>query len=154
MEGLVSSNFERMGEALELFKREAGSASQKLKAEMAKLEEEKAEFAAYKKEEQAKLDADRKRFHEECRLLYKQYGVGTSDDNSVAAAAAQVSTFPAPVKLNVGGKTFQTLGSLVVPFAPFLFFGAGFLLEPKFNIKHQRATLFVFPRLLVAFANT
>ena len=39
--------------------------------------------------------------------MYKQYGVGESD-NSSAAAGAQVSSFPTPVKLNVGGKTFQT----------------------------------------------
>ena len=54
------------------------------------------------------MDADRKKFHEECRFMYKQYGVGESDEAASQAAAEQVSTFPMPVKINVGGKTFQT----------------------------------------------
>ena len=108
MVGLFSSNFERMAEALASLNREAATAEQKLQAEVAQLEKEKADFAAYRNEEQAKLDADRKKFHEECRFMYKQYGVGESDEAASQAAAEQVSTFPMPVKINVGGKTFQT----------------------------------------------
>jgi len=67
-------------------------------------------FDDYMKQETSKLATERKRFEEECRFMYGQYGVGTAGETPGASAAdaAQVSTFPNAVKVNVGGRIFQT----------------------------------------------
>eukprot|EP00931_Biecheleriopsis_adriatica_P089148 TRINITY_DN63322_c0_g1_i1.p1 TRINITY_DN63322_c0_g1~~TRINITY_DN63322_c0_g1_i1.p1 ORF type:complete len:635 (-),score=89.56 TRINITY_DN63322_c0_g1_i1:52-1956(-) len=71
------------------------------------LESRKRELEESIVEERRKLADERKRFKEECQFMYRQYGVeGTEVDSS--AEVSQTSNFPTPVKINVGGRMFQT----------------------------------------------